>query len=246
MTGFSLLQWNIWYKQPIEPVIAEVKRWNPDVVCIQEYIRLGEYDSAQALADGLGFNMVRFPAQHWSDSETKEEQGNAILSRFPVLSHRSVFIQDERQKPMDGSDEGRVYGEAVIDCEGTELTIGTSHLSYSPQFAITEKRAVETEKLMTELKKHSKRFIFAADCNATPDSTIVKQICEQLHHVGPDFAEPTWPTKPFDYHGWQENELRWRIDYVLATPDLKVKTAEIPPTAVSDHLPILARFSTET
>jgi len=64
-------------------------------------------------------------------------------------------------------------------------------------------------------------------------------LSKHLLHVGPDFKQNTWPTKPFDYHGFKENDLSWRLDYIFATKDVRVKKVEIINTQYSDHLPIL-------
>lgn len=239
----SLLQWNIWCKQPIEAVIAAIKTWQPDIICIQECIEFQNKNTADQVADSLGFYHVYSAAQHWQNSDTKSEQGNAIFSRFPIVASKSVFVQSEREKPADGSDEGRTYLEAEIQIEDTTLTVATTHLSYSPQFEYTPKRAAEADKLAALLKDKKESFIFTGDLNSPPSSPIFETICKILKHVGPDMEQPTWPTKPFDYHGWQEDELRWRIDYAFATPDIAIESAEIISTDVSDHLPILVTAS---
>ena len=239
MKSISLLQWNIWYKEPIDFVISEIQRWNPDIVCIQECITRPGYHSARLLAKALNYSLIYQPAQHWSNNPLKQEQGNAILSRFPIHSSRSVFLQTERQTPKDGSDEGRVYIEVEIQIGATLLTVGTTHLSYSPKFAYTPKRADEAKKLIELIAQKQKKYIFAGDLNSPLDSPIITNLEKYLVNSGPTYDQPTWTTKPFDYHGWQEDQLRWRIDYVFATPDIKVESAKILKTTVSDHLPIL-------
>ncbi len=239
MKSLSLLQWNIWYKEPIALVIPEIKRWNPDIICIQECTSSIGYNSAQLLAQALNYSLVYKPAQRWSNNPLKQEQGNAILSRFPILSSRAVFLQSERQTPEDGSDEGRVYVEAEIELGSTTLTLATTHLSYSPKFIYTPKRAVEADKLIKIIAQKQNNYILTGDLNSPPDSSIVLKIEKDLINAGPAYDQPTWTTKPFDYHGWQEDQLRWRIDYAFTSPDVKVKSAEIPATTVSDHLPIL-------
>ena len=55
-------------------------------------------------------------------------------------------------------------------------------------------------------------------------------------------TQATWTTKPFDYGGFAETELRWRLDYAFATPDLEITSAKIVETEYSDHLPILVEL----
>jgi len=239
MKSLSLLQWNIWDKQPMDPVIAEIKRWNPDIVCIQECIVSAEYASAQLLAEALNYSYVYQPCQKFTHRPKKSEQGNAILSRLPILTKHSAVLQQERQHPTDGSDEGRYYLESEIQLDSTTLTVATTHLSYSPQFAYTPKRAIEANNLIEMVAQKQNNYIFTGDLNSPPDSPIVSNIEKNLVNAGPRYDQPTWTTKPFDYHGWQEDKLCWRIDYAFATPDIKIQSAETLATTVSDHLPIL-------
>ena len=39
--------------------------------------------------------------------------------------------------------------------------------------------------------------------------------------------------------GFEEKELRWRLDYVFASKNIKVLSSQIIPTEWSDHLPVL-------
>jgi len=94
------------------------------------------------------------------------------------------------------------------------------------------------------LKKKKQSFIFTGDLNAAPDSFLINSInnLNNLKHLGPDFSEKTWTTKPFDKDGFAENELNWRLDYIFGTKNIVVEEIKIIETDVSDHLPIFARL----
>lgn len=79
------------------------------------------------------------------------------------------------------------------------------------------------------------------DLNSTPDSYTITEILKinTLKNPGPDFKRNTWTTKPFDYGGFRENKLNWRLDYAFLSRDLNLTNAEIVETDVSDHLPVL-------
>ncbi len=91
------------------------------------------------------------------------------------------------------------------------------------------------------LSRHPTNFIFTGDLNSIPNSFTVKSILTKtnLRNAGPDFDQKTWTTKPFNYHGFSENNLNWRIDYTFVSKDIKVVSSEIVDTDLSDHLPIL-------
>ena len=46
----------------------------------------------------------------------------------------------------------------------------------------------------------------------------------------------------FDYKDFKETKLRWRLDYVFASKDIRVIRSKIIKTKFSDHLPILVEF----
>ena len=58
----TVLQWNIWYKEPIENILKVLKEIDADIVCLQELsINNTEQsiaDTVQYIADGLGFNVA--------------------------------------------------------------------------------------------------------------------------------------------------------------------------------------------
>ena len=114
-------------------------------------------------------------------------------------------------------------------------------MPYSYKFRNTKIRKDEADKLCEVLNKKDTYYIFTGDLNSTPSSYTVNNILTKtkLKNAGPGFNQKTWTTKPFNYHGFFENKLNWRIDYVFASNDVKVISSEIVKTKFSDHLPIL-------
>lgn len=238
----SLLQWNVWVNEDPVKVANEIKRLDVDVVLAQELFENKQInppgDTAATVANVLGWNYVYQAAETWDNKSYKTSQGNAIFSQYPLISSRSVYVQQPKHNPPNASKEGRVYIEAEIHLGHQRLTVGTVHLSYSHRFIIDKARIREADNLVKELIKHKQKYIFSGDLNAIPESYVIKRISETLTPAGPDFNQPTWSTKPFDHDGFKEDKLAWRLDYVFTTPDVKVVKSEIVETKVSDHLPI--------
>ncbi len=104
-----VVQWNI-EKGTRYPEILETLRWNEilrwaDVILLNEadcgMIRSGNRHVSRDLADALGMNMVFYPAHLELTKGTGEDlliegsnveslQGNAVLSRYPILEARLV------------------------------------------------------------------------------------------------------------------------------------------------------------
>ncbi|MEK7531077.1 MAG: endonuclease/exonuclease/phosphatase family protein [Patescibacteria group bacterium] len=243
----KLLQWNIWYKEDIRNVLKLLREVNADVICLQELtINHPHYNqrmnTAQFIAEGLGFHYHFKEAQSGIVDGVEEKYGNGIFSRYPILKTNHVYIQDPLDPYVENTDydkEGRIYVEIAVNVGGRELTVGTVHMSYTHKFEPNEAKKVETNKLVEVLKSKKDNFIITGDFNSLPDSYTITEIEKYLKNLGPAQTENTWTTKPFSYNGFEVNSLDWRLDYCFATPDVQTVSAKILETAYSDHLPIL-------
>jgi endonuclease/exonuclease/phosphatase family metal-dependent hydrolase len=240
--NISILQWNVWYKEDIHNIAKFLKETNADVVCLQELTIDSPEQTVQNtvsfIAEQLGYDYAHQDIT-FEDDDTK--LANAVFSRFPITKKDSAWIN----KPTGTNhydDEYRAYVEVTLDIDGTELIVGTVHMSYTDAFEPTDRKLHETAKLLQHIGSKTSNFILTGDFNAQPDSEVVKRIAKKLNHVGPDYKERTWTTKPFSYEGFEAVTLDWRLDYIFATPDIKVKSAVVLDTDFSDHLPIIARI----
>jgi endonuclease/exonuclease/phosphatase (EEP) superfamily protein YafD len=132
----------------------------------------------------------------------------------------------------------RVYIEATFDIKGYELTTGTTRMSYTHKFEPTPEKIKETDKLLKFISKHHKKFIIAGDFNAAPGSYTIDKFKEKYQNLGPEFSKKTWTTKPFDYNGFEENDLNWHLDHIFGTKDIKLIESKVLKAEFSDHLPI--------
>lgn len=239
--SIKILQWNVWDKENPNYIAKQIKRLDVDIVCAQELIQefKKKIDTAKYIARKIGYDYFFKEADTWSNRVEKETQGNAIFSRLPIVSKLYQYLQKPKHNPPDASHEGRVYLELGIKWNSQILTIGTAHLSYSHRFVITKHRKKEINNLVDIIKSKKSNYIFAGDLNSTPDSYTINKLTEYLKNAGPNFNKKSWTTKPFDYEGFKENELNWRLDYIFVTKDIVVKKAKIIKTPYSDHLPIL-------
>jgi endonuclease/exonuclease/phosphatase family metal-dependent hydrolase len=240
----SVLQWNIWYKEDIRNVAEFLRQNRTDIICLQELtIGFSEAinDTPAFIAEQLGYHYYCKKVPIESTDGRQLMFVNGVFSRFPIKSNRFVLTNEPKQGG-GYDDEYRVYVEVTLDVGGRYITVGTTHMSYTHRFENTDSKNRETDKLIMEIKKHDKSYIFTGDLNATPNSYTLSSVNNILQNAGPYYDQKTWATKPFSYQGFEESELNWRLDYIFATKDLKVESAEILRTEYSDHLPILAKL----
>ncbi len=241
----SVLQWNVWYNEDLQKIADFLVQHPADILCLQE-LTIGHVPYAdktpEYLAEKLGYHCYYKEIPIETTAGKGITLASAILSKFPISASRFVWINE----PRSGggySDEYRAYVEVTLEINDQKVTLATTHLSYTDRFQPTAQKAKETANLVALLRQHTQNFIFTGDLNAPPDSPTIQAISEHLQNAGPEITQKTWTTKPFDYNGFHEKDLNWRLDYVFATPDLRVTNAQIISTTTSDHLPILAKFT---
>ncbi|MFH0773257.1 MAG: endonuclease/exonuclease/phosphatase family protein [bacterium] len=243
----KLLQWNILYKEKIENIVELLKEINADIVCLQELgigCRFNPTidDTPAYVASQLGYNYYFERAHTKSDTTDMKAIGNAIFTRFPINKKGHFYVQEPKPIQNSFQDEGRVYIETELQINNTSVNIATVHLSYVHKFQINDQKKVEIDNFISHIKNNKEKYIVMGDFNSTPDSYTISELSKYFVDCGPEYKEPTWTTKPFDYQGFFEDELRWRLDYIFATKDIKIQSSEIVKTNYSDHLPILVTF----
>lgn len=243
----KILQWNIFYEEKIKNIIQFLSRIRPDIACLQELTNNSEWNNyknvSQEIAKHLKlFNIYKAAQQQRNDKGELCEFGNGIFSRFPIVQTFSKYIQKPAKTFDDYSKVGRLYLEADIQIKKDALTVGTTHTSYAKRFIHNQAKKLEADKLIRLIRRKKKRFILTGDFNSLPNSYTIENLKKYLRHCGPDTQEKTWTIKPFDYRGFKEDKLHWRIDYIFRTPDIRVISSRILKTSYSDHLPILTEI----
>jgi len=205
-------------------IADELRAWHPDVIALQEVdfnrVRSDHVDQAEWLADQLGMTSTYAPAEVTGASS----YGNAILSDFPVVSSEGYRL------PATGSGltNPRVMLRTVVDVDGFELTVDSTHFSNTSDSSdnLQARRVVD---LATEPR------IVMGDLNSSPHDPAYAILRTGLTDawdvvgVGAGRTYPTW--SPVG-----------RIDYVLYDGELRPLSAEVLRSSVSDHSALLTRF----
>jgi endonuclease/exonuclease/phosphatase family metal-dependent hydrolase len=211
---------------------------NVDLVSLNEVARFmpraDGRDTIGELAQETGMTFV------FSNNNTaltgNDQFGNAILSKFPVLS------RDHRLLPNINGNEQRGWLKAVVDVNGKFLSFWVTHLDF---------HADNTERLMCGtnfnqwIGDETLPVFFCGDFNDTPNTPIYDLMQQKWIDIWPTAGDGslgrTVPCPPDPVDG-----LRARIDYIW-----KAKGAGIVPTnasvgyalEASDHYCVVAQFS---
>lgn len=237
----SVLQWNVLYKEKADNVLRLIKQIGADIVCLQELTLNSLANPNRDLPSevaALGYQKF----YEATDNQPDLTIGNGVFSKFPQSDSRVVYVSQADPDNDDYPQYNRAYLESTLDLGNSQLMVGTAHLSYTPHFKFYPGKQDESKKFLELVGPKQSGFILTGDLNATPDSSLIKELSRVLVSAGPGHLEPTWTTKPFEMHGFAANTLDWRLDYVFASSDLKVLSSEIVKTNFSDHLPILTKL----
>ena len=206
--------------------VAEVIRENGIEICGLNEVRNQEgvdglCNQARVIGELLGYHWVFAPAiDHRGGT-----YGNALISRYPIVSHRAIPIPCP---DVEGRIGGRHYEDRVllvaeIDVGGRIVTVFVCHFGLNPDEV---ERAIDT--VRAALAEHREPVILMGDFNLRPDSESYRQLAALLR----DTAEPkelplTFPSEA----------PRSKIDYVFVSETVAFDGVYAADTLQSDHKP---------
>ena len=203
----------------------EIQSYNPDIVGLNEIRDQGEAEDYQAqakiLAEKLGYNYYFAKA---IDVKGPNPYGNAILSRFPIISAETIPVPDPEVQAYNGYYETRCLLKAQIDvCGG--LNVCVMHFGLNPD---EQENAVN----VASANISDKKCILMGDFNLTPENEVILPIRERLFDTAELFTE--------ELLSYPSDEPTIKIDYIFTSRDIAVLEADIPADVVSDHRPYIA------
>lgn len=211
----------------LEGIIGEIKKMNPDIVCLQEVNRAqvsnGLVDCLMPVSHSLGMPYV------FGANSEDGQYGNAILTRYPVRDWDNI-------KFFNNSTETRGTLHAIIKTRqpndmGSDLNVFVTHLDHiSGSSNVREKQARE----VIEFWSKRPRTIITGDLNAEPDTAEMKpfysvELKDALDPFGKKYVKTFW-------EGYGEQAMK--LDYVFLSKDLNAVDVMIDDSRASDHKPV--------
>jgi len=217
----------------LERTANAIRAWNPDLVAIQEVdrwtTRVNQADQAKILAEKLEMYSVFGK----SIDHQGGDYGLLILSRFPILEHRMVFLPREDQREQRSLQIARI---GIPDANGKIIHLANTHMSAG--VAGQRAREAQIDMILSVLSEIREPVIFVGDINARPDNVVISRILE----TWTDAADPV-----SDKYVTPETHCRFgRIDYIFyrATDPLTLlESGMIADPITSDHQPVIAVFA---
>lgn len=236
----------------VEGIAAVLHDTQADIICLQEVNQVKDQPQfttqAHLIADALRMTCVFGKAM---ERKIKGEYGNAILSRYPIHSIRSIELPrgskfKDNGDRMPGQNEPRVAVVGIVSPvpNGTEdfVVICTHFGIYNSEERST--RALDVIKRVKAFFKthgkdtHSKLpMLFAGDLNASPNFPVILELEKLFSPLNPNPKGRTTRTREIDYI-FGKSSSKVKMDLKAC----KVLTWEETNNA-SDHLPVVADFN---
>ncbi|HEV7239288.1 MAG TPA: endonuclease/exonuclease/phosphatase family protein [Thermoanaerobaculia bacterium] len=206
----------------IEEVAKTIRKYNPDIVAINEAHRNTWQsrfsDHVEQLRRLTGMNGVFGRSYTFLGGEF----GNAVLTRGDVLK------ADVHKLP--GTGEPRSLLEAVVRVNGGVVEMYVTHTT---AWASINKATRDTQLqcVNAHLQASGHPFIVAGDLNAPPESEEIALFLNR--NVLKIAGDPKTPT---------HRVMEQRLDYILADPGWTVRSARVLDDGPSDHRPVIAEL----
>ena len=160
------------------------------------------------------------------DAGNGNPYGNGLISRYPLLSAETIPVPDP-EKTGDYFYESRCLLKAKI-AVGEGLNMLVIHFGLAP---------AEQENAVATVMQHmeTENCILMGDFNVCPDHPVLAPIRGAFRDAA-DLFDQEKLSFPSDHPDR-------KIDYIFATPDVAIQSADIPAIVASDHRPHTAAIN---
>ena len=209
-------------------IARTLEQYKPDLIALQEVDmgtnRVNQDLQAEVIAKHLGM----FYVFGKTINQIGGEYGNAILSKYPIISSQNSDIS-----PNNTSERRRLL-RATVDLGFRTLKF------YSTKFGVMdEEQKYHSQRIGKVFRRMepSEPVIFCGDLGVKPYSPLLTSLMNNLIDLGTRFNIPTttYPTRL----------MSRRLDYILVNKYVEPVDYLIPIDALStissDHLPVVAK-----
>jgi len=216
-----------------QKIVDAIKGLKPDIFAMVE-VDTGSFrakkDEVIFFEKKLGMKdfveKIKYPFKGWLKlfhyAPLLNKQANAIVSKFKFTNVKYHLFHEGTK---------RVIIEATVKCP-KKVTLLLAHLALGPK--TRAKQILELIKLVNKIKNP---VILMGDFNTFGGKAELKELMKKTHlkdnymldKYSIKLTQPTWhPSR--------------RLDYVLVSPQIKVKKYEVLNYPFSDHMPLFVEF----
>ena len=239
LLSYNVQSWDL-NERRIKGIIDLIKRYNPDLICLQE-VTIAWFKIFKKELSDL-YDISGRDRYHGDQVQLKpDRERNLVLfkkNRFDLMWSHTYWMGPDMHHPskFEESVFNRIFTVTKLEDKKTKQRFEciSTHLDYLHP----EGRERQAEVLASYLKKQKSPILLAGDFNGEPKENYYKIITNILFDVGVEFNETS-----ITYHAYDKFPHE-RIDYIFRSKDIKAKEFKpikdeyegLPP---SDHYPVI-------
>lgn len=221
----------------LDDIVAKLIDIDPDIIALQEVEGSENTNQIAYIAEQLGREHFFYDPTSKSHIDVSQSLGNGIISRYPLLEHRTGFFHnpnlefDLEGQTVKSHDKG--YGQCLIDFKGYKIRTATLHLLPFRRMGIELDTGVAQkiyESIAGELSSDDEYILYHGDFNID-DSTVSKYLATLFSRSNLSEIVLEWPTTPKDR----------KYDHVLFRGML-LNGVVIDSSVATDHYPVVCTF----
>jgi endonuclease/exonuclease/phosphatase family metal-dependent hydrolase len=239
-----------------------VKEQNPDIVAFQEIVRhfdesvFDMYKSQKDIKEIIGKELpYSFFGPQWIADAVREngkmyrnfngfiEQGNEIVSKFPILNATNEFYHKHysfgyAREIFYTDDHPRCVQVVELDARGKGLQILNLHGLHSKDKWDSQGTINQCKYILKAAKRKDIPTIIVGDFNLFPETKSIKILNKGFKNLINEYEIKS--TRPnFDDGTDRGNNV---VDYVFVNDKIHVNSFAVINTNISDHLPLILDF----
>ena len=261
----NILHLNIESDRHLDSVFKLLEDKKPNIVCLAEVLE----KDAKSIASKLGYQYTFAPLVSIKNGDEVNEEGSAILSKFPIKETNKYRYDDNDTKEPPIRDANQIVSKdgvrpkdrfayfntlltATIEIEGKQLTISTTHFPVvdhiSSGFKDHELKkfedVIELERAegdLDRLIKIIRELKYPLIFTADLNNARGEFFYDAIAHELNDIV-PSSVNSTIDPHLHRIPSLMMVIDTIMISPDISIESFEVIDN-VSDHKALLASLN---
>lgn len=243
---FRIISLNLWLGGNLFGAILDFLKKKPDILASQEVyngknpILNRKYRSFDVLKTELGYNYASFAPTFLENLKLgKIERGNAIFSKFPIISTNITFYDvpynDNYVAPIkDFSYIPRNLQHVTVRINNKQLNLFNTQGIWGVDGSDTKRRLQMGQTIINRVR-NKENVILLGDFNLDPNTKIVANIEKYLKNVFKNELTTTFNMKRKDKPGYAKAV----VDMIFVSKNIKVIEHYCPQVDISDHLPLV-------
>ncbi len=243
------LNLNLWLGGKIwQPTLDFLKQENADILALQEVFNSRDsslpqhYRTIEGIQNELNYEYTYFDLcfiKNWNG--LKFETGNAILSRYPIISQNSLLYDgvfgEYEEKPEDFQIQPRRVQHAQIDIDGFDLNVFNTQGIWGTDGDDNERRIKMANSIVGFINDR-KNVLLSGDFNVKEGTKTTGIIEKNLKDLFKNERDTSFNMKRKD----NPQLASVVVDFIFASPTLNVISKKSPEVDISDHLPLIVEI----